>query len=189
MSDHHSHEETLASRIREATGENTAKCYQCAKCSAGCPMAEEMSLKPHDMMRLVHFDKADRVFRSDAIWLCLTCETCTTRCPNGCDPARVIDALREMALSKNAGNQPKEIKAFHQAFLKQIERHGRVFEFGLIFSYKMRSMHLFQDVEAAPAMMSRGKLTFTPRNIKGIDEVRRIFELCEAADTKSKEQA
>ena len=182
MSEHPPRDKTLASEIREATGENTARCYQCGKCSAGCPMAEEMSLKPHDMMRLVHFDQADRILHSEAFCLCLTCESCSTRCPNECDPARVIDALREMALSRNAGNLPKEIKAFHQAFLKQIAQHGRVFEFGLILGYKMRSMHLFQDVDAAPGMLSRGKLTFIPRRIKGIDEVRQIFERCRVKD-------
>lgn len=177
---------TLAEEVREATGLNAAKCYQCGKCSAGCPMAEEMTLKPHDMMRLVQNGERERLFEDGSIWLCLTCETCTARCPNECDSARIIDSLREIALKADPDLAPKSIRAFHRAFLDQIRSHGRVFELGLIIQHKMTGGPLFQDVFAAPGMLTRGKLALTPRNIKGIKEIRRIFDACEAA---SKEEA
>lgn len=171
---------TLAAEIRKRTGLNVARCYQCGKCSAGCPMVGEMGQRPHDIMRLVVRNERDRLIRDESIWLCLTCETCTTRCPNECDPARVIDALREIALE--AGEHlPRTIKAFHKSFLAQIRAHGRMFEFGLIAAYKMRSGALFQDVSAAPGMLSRGKLSLVPHNIKGIKEIRRIFDRCMAS--------
>ena len=84
----------LSSQIKNTSGLDPACCYQCGKCSAGCPMAGEMDLKTHEIIRLIQIDHGDRLFSSDAIWMCLTCETCTTRCPNKFDPAAVIDALR-----------------------------------------------------------------------------------------------
>jgi hypothetical protein len=48
--------------------------------------------------------------------------------------------------------------------------------------YKLRSGALLADVTAAPGMVARGKLGFVPRPIKGVKEVRRIFEACEAAN-------
>lgn len=168
----------LRGEVLAASAQDVAKCYQCAKCSAGCPMAEELPLRPHQMMRLVQLDERERLFASDAMWLCLTCETCTTRCPNGCDPARVIDALRELVLTHDPDHAPRPIRAFHHAFLKQIRKHGRVFEFGLVASYKLRSGALFADVGAAPGMFARGKLALTPRTIKGVADVRRIFDAC-----------
>jgi len=60
-STHHHGPATLADKVREATGLNPAKCYQCGKCSAGCPMAEETTVHPHDVMRMVVRDQVDKV--------------------------------------------------------------------------------------------------------------------------------
>jgi len=170
---------TLAAEVRRATGLNPARCYQCGKCSAGCPMAEETTLRPHDVLRLVNLDRRERLFADPSIWLCLTCETCSTRCPNEVEPARVIDAVRELALRADV-QPPRPVRAFHASFLKQIRRSGRVFEFGLIAGYKLRSGQLFADVTAAPGMLKRGKLALTPRRIAGVEDVRRIFAACGA---------
>jgi heterodisulfide reductase subunit C2 len=177
---------TLADEVRERTGANPARCYQCGKCSAGCPMAEECKLRPHDVMRLVNQNRKDKLMENESIWLCLTCETCAARCPNNCDPARVVDTLREMALVEGSSAAPKAISAFHDAFLGQIKSGGRLFEFGLIADYKLKSGKLFNDVLSAPGMLTRGKLSFLPHKIKGVDDVRRIFEACEAAAKEEK---
>ena len=172
---------SLRSVMLERTGKNTARCYQCGKCSAGCPMAEETRLRPHDVMRLVNQDERERLLGDESIWLCLTCETCTERCPNGCDPARTMDALRELALEAAPGSVPRAVAAFHRAFLDQVRWTGRSFELGLVADYKLRTGALFQDVETVPGLVARGKLGFVPRSIDGVKEVRRIFEACEEA--------
>jgi heterodisulfide reductase subunit C2 len=166
---------TLAAELRSMTGQNPAECYQCGKCSAGCPMAAETRLRPHDVMRLINLDRRDTLFQDESIWLCLTCETCTARCPNGCDPARLIDGLREMSVAR----APRAIGAFHRSFLDQVKANGRMFEFGLVVEYKLRSGKLLNDALSTPGMISRGKLKFVPSPIKGVGDVRRIFAACE----------
>jgi heterodisulfide reductase subunit C2 len=173
-----SSEQSLASRIQEMTGIDPASCYQCGKCSAGCPMASEMDLKTHKIIRMLQLDQRERLLASESIWMCLACETCTTRCPNRFDPAVIIDALREIILKEHREFVPRRIAAFHSAFLDQIRSHGRVFEFGLVASYKLRSGALFADVVAVPGMMARGKLALTPKRIRGWRELRRIFDKC-----------
>ncbi len=170
------HHESLAERLERTTGTPVLACYQCGKCSAGCPMAAETTLRPHDVMRLAAADRLDELLASESIWLCLTCETCTTRCPNRCDPARVVDALREEA----AGRAPRPIGAFHRSFLDQVERYGRMFELGLIMQYKLRTGELLKDATAGPAMLARGKLKLAPHSIEGVADVRRIFAACRA---------
>jgi heterodisulfide reductase subunit C2 len=172
---------TLVDTLRRLTGLEPARCYQCGKCSAGCPMAAETTLRPHDVMRLVNLDRRDRLLRDASIWLCLTCETCTARCPNGCDPARTMDALRELALAAAPASVPRSLKAFHTAFLAQIRTTGRMFELGLVMRYKLKTGELLQDAATTPALLARGKLKVRPPRIAGVADVRRIFSACRAA--------
>ncbi len=168
--------------IFKMSGGDVSLCYQCGKCTAGCPMQCFMDLKPNQMMHLALLgdeQSVDELLSSESIWNCVTCETCTTRCPKDVKPSRVIDALRELAierkkLSKRAANVIK----FHKAFLDSIRFAGRVPEFFLIVDYKLRSKDFFQDITLAPTMFLRGKLHFFPHKIKGIDEIRKIFKKC-----------
>ncbi len=169
---------TLAAEIRDATGINAATCYQCGKCSAGCPMASESDLRPHQVMRRVMYAPREQTLRDESIWLCLTCETCSARCPNDCDPARVIDAVREISLASGLAVMPRAISAFHKAFLEQIRSNGRLHEMGLVMEYKLRTGDLMKDVTNAPGMFARGKLNLRADRIDGVAEVKRIFEKC-----------
>ena len=135
-------------------------------------MGAEMALPPHDIMRLTIANDRERLFNDDSLWLCLTCETCSARCPNDVDPARVIDALRELAAGEGAEHAPRNIRAFHESFLEQIRSTGRLSEVGLIMQYKLRSGALLQDVAVAPAMLRRGKLPLRPQRIAGVAEVK-----------------
>jgi heterodisulfide reductase subunit C len=185
VSDGSSHpDSSLAGELLRAAGLNVAACYQCGKCSAGCPMAVEMPLPPHQMLRLAQLDLRDELLSDASLWLCLTCETCSARCPNEVDPARLIDGLREIALKRDPAAAPRRLRAFHRAFLHQIRAHGRVFEIGLVAHYKLRTGALLDDVLITPAALRRGKLALLPKDIEGREEVRRIFEACERAAGK-----
>jgi len=89
----------LALKIREACGENTYLCYQCQKCSVGCPTAHAMTYRPAQIMRAVQFGLETMLLQDASIWRCLTCETCGTFCPNDLHPREVIEALRCMVMA------------------------------------------------------------------------------------------
>jgi len=172
----------LSDVVREATGVEVVECYQCGKCTAGCPMARWMDLVPNQVMRLVQVgDEAavDELLRSGAIWACAGCLTCTQRCPKELDPAAVMDALREMAYER--GSVPagrKRILAFHKAFLAVVEKTGRMSEVPLTALYKLASGDLVSDLGLAPRMLARGKLPLLPKRIRGRREVKRLFAAC-----------
>ncbi|MGC8811840.1 MAG: 4Fe-4S dicluster domain-containing protein, partial [bacterium] len=76
------------------------ECYQCQKCSAGCPLALEMDIKPHQIIHLLALGQKERALASRTIWICASCYTCSTRCPNDIDIAGVMDWLRQTAMKE-----------------------------------------------------------------------------------------
>ena len=167
--------EGLLEELREAGADVTA-CYQCGRCSAGCPVAEFFDLKPMQVVRLCCYGQEDLLVQSRTIWLCASCETCTTRCPNGIDIARMMDVLRERALGKQKKAIEPKIVAFHKAFLGSIRNHGRVFEMGMLTGYMLRSGDLFSRMGLGIEMFKRGKIKFLPERIRGTREVRDMFK-------------
>jgi len=95
-------ENELAWRVFELSGQNVFSCYQCGKCSAGCPIVEEMDILPSQVIRLVQLGEKD-VVNSETVWLCASCFTCTVRCPVDLDVAKVMESLRLIRLRKGIG--------------------------------------------------------------------------------------
>ena len=163
----------LVKRLGDA---DVRSCYQCKKCSSGCPVAFAMDYMPHQVIRMVQMGLRQRALACSTIWICASCETCTTRCPNEVDIARVMDTLRQMALEEKVAEVEKDIRIFHDLFLRSIRSNGRVFEFGLIGIFKLRTGRLFDDIRVGWRMLRKGKLSLLPHRIGGRDKVRQIFE-------------
>ncbi|MEW6308352.1 MAG: 4Fe-4S dicluster domain-containing protein [Bacillota bacterium] len=85
-------------RIEELSEERVLTCYQCGKCSAGCPMVEFMDRPPHQVIRLVQLGQEQAALAAEAPWYCAACHSCASRCPRGTDLSRVMEALRSVAL-------------------------------------------------------------------------------------------
>jgi heterodisulfide reductase subunit C len=85
-------------KVEELSGQSLLSCYQCGKCSAGCPMSFAMDLLPNQIIRLMQLGLEDDIAKANTIWLCASCITCSVRCPRGVDLARVMEALRAIAL-------------------------------------------------------------------------------------------
>ncbi len=169
----------LSGEILEATGANTLTCYQCGKCSAGCPLSAEMDYPPSYLMRMLQTglpELEEKVLRSFTIWVCLTCETCYSRCPMSIDIPKIMDFLREKSMrEKKTNSKAKDIIAFHKAFLKSIEKTGRLYEIGMLGAYKTDTLHLLQDITLAPKAFAKGKLHIFPEIIKGRKSIVSIF--------------
>lgn len=178
-SDHHTEAHGLKGKVLEHTGVNIAECYQCGKCTAGCPLNGEMDIMPNQILRMLQLELPgyeEKILRSEAIWLCLSCQMCYTRCPQEIGFAEVMDFLRQESIRCGLVHpKGKDILAFHQSFLGSIEKNGRLHEMGLIATYKMKTMNLLQDLTVAPSMLAKGKLTLLPHKIKNMKDIKTIF--------------
>lgn len=153
-------------RVEEASGQRMAFCYQCGNCTASCAFTGHYDFPVHQVMRLVQLGQKDTVLHCRAIWLCGQCQACTVRCPCTIDVARVMATLRSMALESGCVAD-KNLKRFSEEFLRSVALFGRVFEAGLLAAYKTRSGTVFTDVDMAPHLLKRGKLSWLPHRITG----------------------
>lgn len=92
----------LVRRVEEISGQNVLACYQCGRCSAGCPAAGVMDLLPNQVIRLVQLGLVQDAMASRTIWTCAACLACEARCPKGVDLPRVMEALRKLVMDRGA---------------------------------------------------------------------------------------
>lgn len=160
--------------VAKESGQNPSLCYQCGNCTAGCPYTQYFDYPVSMVMRLLQAGQKETILTSKSIWLCATCETCTTRCPCDVDVAHIMDTLRIIARREGKVSE-KDIKLFYDSFLNSMKKNGRIFEMGILMNYNIKSGHLMADAELGPKVMSRGKIHFFPTKIKGSDKVAQIF--------------
>lgn len=92
--------EKFIKKIEELTGQNIFACYQCGRCSAGCPLVDQMDLLPNQVIRLLQLGDMS-VLDSNTYWVCASCFTCSTRCPKGVKITEIMEALRVYQLRLN----------------------------------------------------------------------------------------
>jgi heterodisulfide reductase subunit C2 len=149
-------------------------------------VAAAVDIAPNQVVRALQLGNFENAMASDAIWACVSCQTCSTRCPQSVDCAGIMDALREVSLLHGrVSPAQKTVVAFQRAFLNNIRRNGRLNEIELIAEFKLRALpaerslgFLFKDASLAPQLHARGKLHLRGEKAKDRAIVRRIFDRC-----------
>lgn len=151
-------------------------CYQCLKCSYGCPAVFAMDHPPHQVVRAVALG-LEEVLGWFSPWVCTSCQICTTRCPNGIEISRVMEALREE--SPSPPEEAREVVLFHRAFAQEVAKRGRVHELSLMRRYLLQVQpwrkgygELRELVGLGWKMFKRGKISLLPRRVRRMDEVK-----------------
>ena len=162
-------------QVEEESGQKLSACYQCGNCTAGCPGAEVYDRQVSQIMRAAQLGLKEKALANRSLWLCLSCYTCSTRCPNNIDVAKVMETLREIA-RREGKVQSRPIESFWKAFLDTVKTTGRSFELGVMADYMLRTGRGWGNLEIAPTMLGKRKMPFLPHFIQGKDEVARIFK-------------
>jgi heterodisulfide reductase subunit C2 len=167
--------------VERESGVKVSACFQCGKCSNGCPVAFAMDYHPYQVVRFIHMGLRDRLVNSSTIWICASCHTCVTRCPNDVDIPRLMDYLKEKVCSGEGKIAEKKTELFHRQFFKSIRNHGRVFEGGFMQAYLIRSgaiwniSELIKNALLGRKLAFKRRFRFLPSRIKGISEIRSFF--------------
>ncbi|MDO5484408.1 MAG: 4Fe-4S dicluster domain-containing protein [Desulfovibrionaceae bacterium] len=150
--------------VEAQSGQRLSACYQCGNCTAGCPAGFVYDKQANQIMRGVQLGLKDEVLNSRSIWMCLSCSTCSLRCPNNIDVAAVMEVLRHMARKEGRVAVPK-VEKFWFSFLDTVRAFGRTYEIGTMALYMLRSMRIFTDLDLAPQALRKRKLGFIPHMI------------------------
>jgi heterodisulfide reductase subunit C len=154
---------TVAGAVSADLGENVYKCYQCKRCTGGCPVAPLGDMHPAQIIRAVQLGDLDAAVNSKFIWLCTGCVTCSTRCPQEIDVAAVMDELRAISWQEDLVPKDRPYADILRFNLDSISRWGRLYEIELIARYKfMRPRTMMDDALLGAKMFAKGKLSLRP---------------------------
>jgi heterodisulfide reductase subunit C len=162
-------------------------CYQCRKCTSGCPVAEYMDYSPTQVIHAVRLGLKDLVLNSNTYWLCLACGTCTTRCPQETGLLKVMDSLATIAEREGIKSNAPEIAKFYEAGLSNMQFFGKLYDLGVAGMYKLKTGKLTQDIGMGMKMLRKGKLELLP-SFQNRGDIRRIYKKVREVEKKSREE-
>ena len=163
------------SEIEALSGQNPNLCFQCSKCSAGCPMAYKMDLKPAQIMHSIRLGREQAVLNSTAIWLCVGCETCSARCPQGVEPAAAINAARLMAVKQGVPPRVKEVDIYYRGFVNNMRLNGKIHDASVAGITQLLTGQLIENLPLAWKLFKRGRVKLPPLPLGG-GKFRKIYK-------------
>lgn len=168
-------EKTIIEHIASEAEVKLHECYQCGKCSAGCPMAESMDLMPRQVVRYLQLGKIENVLKSKSIWMCASCHTCVERCPHSINLPGLMEESR-MEAKKRGYVALRDVDKFNNIFMENVKIFGKSQEVILEGLYNVTSGHFLQDMKHVPHMLKHKIVGPEVHVVKGINEVREIIE-------------
>jgi len=162
-------------KVEALSGTSVRRCFQCGKCSAGCPMASFMEHPPNRVVRLLQLGQWERVLAGRSIWYCASCETCATRCPNKVNLAAIMDALRKLSWDADGPSKESFVQLANRLFIDNIRTYGRQYELRLGAVFNVKSGQFMKDLLLGPKLLSRGKLKMFHSKNKNVGEIENIF--------------
>ena len=167
---------SLAAEVKERSGTDLNRCYQCGSCANGCPFVQAMDYTPNQVLRLLQFGMRGEVLACKTIWVCVGCHTCSSQCPMGIDIASIMDTLRLMAVEEGVAIGKPNILDFHEEVLRSLERYGRAHKLGIMLGYKRQTGRWLRDLDVGLKMLAKRKLDLMPSRVGGKAE-KEIAEL------------
>ena len=128
-------------------------------------------------MHMVHLGMADEVLRSPDIWLCVSCYSCSSRCPQNVRTTDVIAELRSLSIARGLAKDKEA--AFSQIFVDVLKRYGRMYEPEVLLRFDATGIspgELVKQAGLGIRMFRKGKLGLRPERIDGIDELSAIVD-------------
>jgi heterodisulfide reductase subunit C len=151
-------------------------CIQCGTCGGSCPSGADMDHTPRQIFAMIRAGLREQALSSNTPWFCVSCYYCTVRCPQDIHITDIMYTLKRMALREKMYDD-STAPDFSRIFIGWVEGYGRAFELGLMSLHILRH-HALGAWRMAPmgiGMVTKGRMDFTPKSIKGIDGLKAIL--------------
>jgi heterodisulfide reductase subunit C len=165
----------LSQEVLQNCGVDITHCLECGKCSGGCSNAHIFDFTPRKIVQMIKVGDEERLLHMDALWTCVACQLCVDRCPSGIDIPRLMDYLREKAITRGILPTRPAVELFQRLMLDEVNNRGRVSELYLMMNFNLKSGQYLNNAELGPQMLLKGKLNPFPARVKKIDKLRRLF--------------
>jgi heterodisulfide reductase subunit C len=159
-------------------GDKIRECIQCGTCSGSCPTSYAMDYTPREIIAAFRAGLLEKVLKSNTIWLCSSCYTCTVRCPSGIKLTDIMYELKRLAME--FGFAPKGAKApvVAELFVDLVRKNGRIAEVPLVSKFILKTNPLggIKMIPRATKLFLRGRMPLTSHRIEGITELEKCTE-------------
>lgn len=161
-----------------------AMCIQCGTCGGSCPSGPDMQHTPREIFAMVRAGMKEAVLRSNAPWFCVSCYYCMVRCPQDVHVTDLMYTLKRLSVKTKLFDE-STAPDFSKTFISTVESYGRAFELGLMSRHMLRHnpFGVFKIADMGISMVTKGRISFTPKRIKGIDGLKAILAKAKELET------
>lgn len=143
-------------------------CIQCGTCSGTCPLTIYMDFSPRQVMALVRADFKNEVLRSNTIWLCASCYSCTVECPRQIRITDIMYALKQRAIKEQVYPKHMPIPILAKEFAKMVLSKGRITETLLVMQLFLRAnwRAVLSSWRLGLGLITTGRFVIKPERIE-----------------------
>ena len=159
-------------------GEAINSCIQCGVCTGSCPTANQWDYPPRRVIAMVRAGLRDELLSSNSMWFCVSCYTCTVRCPRDIKPADIMHALEIISIRSGKSTKKSNTPIMYRCFVDSARGNGRVYELGMMIKLFLKTNPL-AALKLAPVglvLFFHKRLPLRPSRIKGMDELKAILD-------------
>jgi heterodisulfide reductase subunit C len=159
-------------------GQRIRECQQCGTCSSSCPTAGWMDYSPREVIAALRAGLLDRVLKSNTVWLCSSCYSCTVRCPAGIKFTDVMYELKRLGNKYGFIDRSSTTAQMARAFVKTVDRYGINSEGELLARYYLATNPLkaLGQVGLGIRLFLKGRLPLFPHRVKGRKSLKKMID-------------
>jgi len=158
-------------------GEAINSCIQCGVCTGSCPTANQWDYPPRRVIAMVRAGLRDELLSSNSMWFCVSCYTCTVRCPRDIKPADIMHALEIISIRSGKSTKKSNTPIMYQCFVDSARAYGRVYELGMMIKLFLKTNPI-AAIKLAPmglGLLLHKRMPMKPSRIKGLSELKAIL--------------
>jgi len=159
-------------------GERIKQCIQCGTCTGSCPVSFAMDITPREIIALFRAGEIQKILNSEAIWLCVSCYSCQTRCPQQIRLTDIFYVLKQLAIQNKIFSKTIKVHQLRETFLTMLNEYGRLNETLLMIKFILKTNPLkgIRFLPLATKLMIKGRLSFRNKGIKNKEVLRSIIK-------------